>query len=345
MGLCFAHPVVRTQHLMWENYLGFGAGFLPAEQLQSGWHHQQVPGNRSWPLQHVIADVREMQHQFVAAADGVPAVYHLGQHQDTFDHCPSAPLLRRNYLASRTQKPTAPLWSDDCWSVVFHIRRGDVNKAHKIGAGARVQSTEYFVAAAQTLRMLLTPDVLNGRPVCYHVVSQGNGMKLYIQNGADARVRRMCAYATAYVCAHARAYTARIDTNGGKEGRPTNACNSARVPGSFMCLPDCPSASARNTARRRRMPCDVVPAQAFALFCRAAAAEFDRRISIRDSAHEHRGAPHVPLVCGCRRVSGQPQPLLPLARDAQRRHQADVLAVPLRLLRRHVGTAQRGRDI
>eukprot|EP00667_Euglena_gracilis_P014483 EG_transcript_15013 len=174
LGLCFAHPPLHTQHMMWEAFLGFGHGFLPASQLQSSWEQVQLRGNRSWPLAQVVEDIRRDQAGRQAAGKPGVVVYRLGQHQDTVDHCPSAPILRTNYLFARFKRMVRPLWGDDCWSVALHIRRGDVNKASKVGDDARVQPNSYFKAIVGRLEQLLQGDNGGGRRICYHVITQGN---------------------------------------------------------------------------------------------------------------------------------------------------------------------------
>eukprot|EP00668_Euglena_longa_P012318 GGOE01014757.1.p1 GENE.GGOE01014757.1~~GGOE01014757.1.p1 ORF type:complete len:395 (-),score=38.63 GGOE01014757.1:365-1549(-) len=173
LGLCFAHPPLHTQHMMWESFLGFGHGFTPSSQLQANWEHIQLRGNRSWPLSQVVADIRQSEARRQGAGKGI-VVYHLGQHQDTIDHCASASILRANYLLARATKPAQPLWDVNCWNVALHIRRGDVNKATKVGDNARVQPNSYFKAVVHRLDHLLTVDLTGDHRVCYHVITQGN---------------------------------------------------------------------------------------------------------------------------------------------------------------------------
>lgn len=166
------HPFVRWwSESGWDEFLGFGAGERPYQEVMNDPTIKQV-----WlpPLDLKYKEEERLRFVETIITTLYPqdhTLFHLGDGTNLRDHSSTGPWLRQKYWQARKKTPFPRPGSPGFCSVALHVRRGDLVDMKELNTKAWQQrwlSNEYFVRVVDAVR-----KALDGSPVEVHVYSEG----------------------------------------------------------------------------------------------------------------------------------------------------------------------------
>lgn len=164
-GLKFAHIPFSTKE--WDEFLGFGQGELSVKELKlHGYRTRRLPLFN----EKNIAEV-ELNKRIISSYAGERVVFIAEQDQFYHDQYGVMNDIRQKFYSSPSRNDEHLLYSNDCFSIAIHVRRGDIMVDPKNpNLAIRYLSNDYF---EKVLRQVME-YVMTEKPVHIYFFSQGN---------------------------------------------------------------------------------------------------------------------------------------------------------------------------